>query len=180
MAEEIQRSHPQPHNIPSSSSSSPLDAIMSGHGRAYGDIPIPISARDNQRANPFMVQLANLYSDIYTVLAAVRFCLYFGVAFFVYQSQSRSPSTQGGWQHTGAGRGRDFVDGPLEGLDQLKNRVVFTYAFVETMFWLWVSCPMHVVRAVDGRLTNVWVSQMLLKLREERVLSNVRFVPQEE
>lgn len=103
-------------------------------GRAYGDI----SARDNQRANPFMVRLANLYSDIWTVLAAVRFCLFFGVALFIYQSQMQntpSKKNNSGWQHT-TGSGGGSLGG---GLDQLKNRVVFTYAFMETMFWLWVS-----------------------------------------
>lgn len=27
----------------------------------------------------------------------------------------------------------------MAGLDQLKNRVVFTYGFMEMIFWLWVS-----------------------------------------
>jgi hypothetical protein len=32
-------------------------------------------------------------------------------------------------------------------LDQLKNRVIFTYGFMEMMFWFWVSfivyCTLH-------------------------------------
>jgi hypothetical protein len=43
----------------------------------------------------------------------------------------------------GAGAARSTGGyGALEatsGLDQLKNRVVFTYGFMEMMFWLWVS-----------------------------------------
>ena len=32
------------------------------------------------------------------------------------------------------------------GLDQLKNRVVFTYGFVEMMFWLWVNSLFFLVK----------------------------------
>lgn len=38
-------------------------------------------------------------------------------------------------RHTVDGYGQESASG----LNQLKNRVVFTYGFMEMMFWLWVS-----------------------------------------
>ena len=73
------------------------------------------------RGNPFITRLASLYSEIWTLLSASRFCLFFAVSFFVYQSKPTA------WGIAGTG------------LDQLKNRVIFTYGFMEMMFWLWVS-----------------------------------------
>ncbi|KAL1881067.1 hypothetical protein Plec18167_003609 [Paecilomyces lecythidis] len=80
--------------------------------------------------NPFAIRMAALYSEIWTLLAASRFCLFFAVSIFIYQSK---PVVWG----VGASEAKT-------GLDQLKNRVVFTYGFMEMMFWLWVSTP------VDG------------------------------
>lgn len=73
------------------------------------------------RANPFVTRLATLYSEIWTLLSASRFCLFFAVSFFVYQSNPVAWGVETG-----------------SGLDQLKNRVIFTYGFMEMMFWLWV------------------------------------------
>ena len=73
------------------------------------------------RGNPFITRLASLYSEIWTLLSASRFCLFFAVSFFVYQSKPTALGIAG------------------TGLDQLKNRVIFTYGFMEMMFWLWVS-----------------------------------------
>ncbi|EYE99498.1 uncharacterized protein EURHEDRAFT_490387 [Aspergillus ruber CBS 135680] len=73
------------------------------------------------RANPFVTRLATLYSEIWTLLSASRFCLFFAVSFFVYQSNPVAWGVETG-----------------SGLDQLKNRVVFTYGFMEMMFWLWI------------------------------------------
>ena len=89
---------------------------------------------DGLRVNPFMVRLASLYSDIWMLISASRFCLFFAVSFFIYQSKP------GAW---GVAPTANFGGDVVSGLDQLKNRVVFTYGFMEMMFWLWVSpvCP---------------------------------------
>lgn len=93
------------------------------------------------RANhPLTVRIAALYSEIWTLLAASRFCLFFAVSFFIYQSK---PGAWGFSSETTAGRyGSRAGSEAASGLDQLKNRVVFTYGFIEMMFWLWVSCYM--------------------------------------
>ncbi|KAK2768861.1 hypothetical protein FQN54_000721 [Arachnomyces sp. PD_36] len=70
-----------------------------------------------------------LYSEIWTLLAASRFCLFFAVSFFIYHSKP------GAWGVTDAGLSSDSVP---SGVDQLKNRVVFTYGFMEMVFWFWV------------------------------------------
>ncbi|RJE26568.1 hypothetical protein PHISCL_01080 [Aspergillus sclerotialis] len=85
---------------------------------------------DAPRMNPFMVRLAGLYSDIWMLISASRFCLFFAVSFFIYQSKP------GAW---GVNPTASFGGEVISGLDQLKNRVVFTYGFMEMMFWLWVS-----------------------------------------
>lgn len=87
--------------------------------------------------HPLTVRIAALYSEIWTLLAASRFCLFFAVSFFIYQSK---PSAWGFSSETTAGRyGSRAGSEAASGLDQLKNRVVFTYGFMEMMFWLWVS-----------------------------------------
>lgn len=70
-----------------------------------------------------------LYSEIWTLLAASRFCLFFAVSFFIYHSKP------GAWGVSDAGPPSDAVP---SGLDQLKNRVIFTYGFMEMLFWFWV------------------------------------------
>lgn len=58
------------------------------------------------------------------------------MSFFIYQSK---PDVWGDVYAETAGNMRELgAEGPVSGLDQLKNRVVFTYGFVEMMFWLWV------------------------------------------
>lgn len=88
--------------------------------------------------NPFLARLASLYSEIWTLISAARFCLFFAVSFFIYQSKpgawgmSNPNPVVGGYQASGG-------EETMSGLDHLKNRVVFTYGFVEMSFWLWVS-----------------------------------------
>ncbi|RAL09465.1 uncharacterized protein BO97DRAFT_407623 [Aspergillus homomorphus CBS 101889] len=84
----------------------------------------PGSVAGAMRANPFMARLGSLYSEIWTFLSAARFCVFFAVSFFIYQSP---PS---GW-------GMESVRDVL-GLAQLKDRVIFTFGFMEMMFWLWI------------------------------------------
>ncbi|OJJ36740.1 hypothetical protein ASPWEDRAFT_108960 [Aspergillus wentii DTO 134E9] len=88
---------------------------------------IPVAGA--MRLNPFMARLASLYSEIWTLLSASRFCLFFAVSFFIYQSKP------GVW---GIGTSSFGGDEAISALDHLKNRVVFTYGFMEMMFWLWV------------------------------------------
>ncbi|KAL1965629.1 hypothetical protein VTN77DRAFT_5306 [Rasamsonia byssochlamydoides] len=85
------------------------------------------------RVNPLTTRVAALYSEIWTLLAASRFCLFFAVSFFIYQSKP------GAWGFDAEGRYGSRSGGEAaSGLDQLKNRVVFTYGFMEMMFWLWI------------------------------------------
>ncbi|KAE8152116.1 increased loss of mitochondrial DNA protein 1 [Aspergillus avenaceus] len=110
----------------------------------------PTSVVGQMRANPFLARLASLYSEIWTILSAARFCLFFAVSFFIYQS---APSDWGANVLEPAASSDS-----TSGLDQLKNRVIFTYGFMEMMFWLWI----------------------FLTLREERQEIAVRFTEQDE
>ncbi|KAE8365809.1 increased loss of mitochondrial DNA protein 1 [Aspergillus caelatus] len=112
----------------------------------------PTSIAGAMRTNPFLARLASLYTEIWTLLSASRFCLFFAVSFFIYQSK---PSDWGVDVHqTVGGYGQESSSG----LDQLKNRVIFTYGFMEMMFWLWI----------------------FLTLREERHEIAVRFAEQDQ
>lgn len=86
---------------------------------------------------------AALYSEIWTLLAASRFCLFFAVSFFIYQSKP------GAWGMSDAGSASDAVP---SGLDQIKNRVIFTYGFMEMVFWFWVRrrSSLHFTDTCDG------------------------------
>ncbi|PKX95713.1 uncharacterized protein P174DRAFT_141680 [Aspergillus novofumigatus IBT 16806] len=105
--------------------------------------------------NPFAARLAALYSEIWTLLSAARFCLFFAVSFFIYQSKPDAWGVGAGAARKTGGYGSVEV---TSGLDQLKNRVVFTYGFMEMMFWLWI----------------------FITLREERQEIAARFVEREE
>ena len=54
----------------------------------------------------------------------------------------------------------------VSGLDQLKNRVVFTYGFMEMMFWLWVS------PVLSKSMPSNWLidprDKIFVALRDER------------
>lgn len=112
-------------------------ARVRGPGRDTGnDGPGPV--------NPYLARLASLYSEIWTLISSARFCLFFAVSFFIYQSKpdmwgvsAATTSPVGGYGAGGSGAGE-----AISGLDQLKNRVVFTYGFVEMTFWLWVSAAL--------------------------------------
>ena len=102
-----------------------------GAGRSRSASPV--------RPNPLTVRLASLYSEIWSLLAASRFFLFFAVSFFIYQSKPgawgiRSSSANSYAYSSGASANQE-----ISGLDQLKNRVVFSYGFMEAMFWMWVS-----------------------------------------
>ncbi|OOF96982.1 hypothetical protein ASPCADRAFT_205735 [Aspergillus carbonarius ITEM 5010] len=106
--------------------------------------PIPVAGA--LRTNPFMARLTSLYSEIWTLLSASRFCIFFAVSFFIYQSQPAAwgmdaASVMGSYGTAGVA---------TSGLDQLKNRVVFTYGFMEMMFWLWIFITLREERQEAG------------------------------
>jgi hypothetical protein len=88
--------------------------------------------KPKQSINASTIQLATLYNEIWTFIAGARFCFFFGVSLFIYASGNKTSSVA--WE--------DNDDGLVKsGMEQVKSRVVFTYAFVEMMFWLWVRLP---------------------------------------
>jgi hypothetical protein len=126
---------------------------------ARSQAPSSIDGPARIRSNPFIARLASLYSEIWTLLSASRFCLFFAVSFFIYQSKPDAWGAIGG--STGAGPavarsgssfrfGLESTAGEVSGLDQLKNRVVFTYGFMEMMFWFWVCGSLQVARGSVG------------------------------
>ncbi|KAE8349140.1 increased loss of mitochondrial DNA protein 1 [Aspergillus coremiiformis] len=114
----------------------------------------PTSIAGAMRTNPFLARLASLYSEIWTLLSASRFCLFFAVSFFIYQSKPSAWGVDVRDTVGGYGAGQETTSG----LDQLKNRVIFTYGFMEMMFWLWI----------------------FLTLREERHEIAVRFTEEDQ
>ncbi|KAL2864589.1 uncharacterized protein BJX67DRAFT_206401 [Aspergillus lucknowensis] len=116
-----------------------INEILAMAEAARSQAPSSINGPARIRSNPFIARLASLYSEIWTLLSASRFCLFFAVSFFIYQSKPDAWGVVGG---TGAGSavaGSGVGSkGELSGLDQLKNRVVFTYGFMEMMFWFWI------------------------------------------
>lgn len=85
--------------------------------------------KPKQPINALTIQLATLYNEIWTFIAGTRFCFFFAVSLFIYTSGARTGSSV--WEKND--------DGQVKmGLEQIKSRVVFTFAFMEMMFWLWV------------------------------------------
>ncbi|GKZ20626.1 hypothetical protein AbraIFM66951_005354 [Aspergillus brasiliensis] len=109
-----------------------INEILAMAQAARVQSPIPVAGA--VRTNPFMARLTSLYTEIWTLLSASRFCIFFAVSFFIYQSQ---PSAWGMDAATAMGN-YGSAGAATSGLDQLKNRVVFTYGFMEMMFWLWI------------------------------------------
>lgn len=110
-----------------------LNEILAMAEAARREAPGAVSGLERMRTNPFIARLTTLYSEIWTLLSLTRFCLFFAVSFFIYQSKPDA------WKVAAdrAVRG-SASSGEPSGLDQLKNRVVFTYGFIEMMFWFWV------------------------------------------
>ncbi|KAL4900585.1 hypothetical protein BDW74DRAFT_94364 [Aspergillus multicolor] len=107
-----------------------INEILAMAEAARSEAPGAVSGLARMRTNPFIARLATLYSEIWTLLSLSRFCLFFAVSVFIYQSK---PDV---W---GVGRsGGPAAPGELSGLEHLKNRVVFTYGFMEMMFWFWI------------------------------------------
>jgi hypothetical protein len=110
-----------------------INDILAMAEAARSQAPSTVNGLARMRSNPFIARLASLYSEIWTLLSALRFCLFFAVSFFIYQSK---PDAWGVKFASPAVAGSG--SGEISGLDQLKNRVVFTYGFMEMMFWFWV------------------------------------------
>lgn len=76
----------------------------------------------------YITKSLTMYWNVWVSVAATRFSLYGAISFFIYQGRSDS-FISSSYQDSGA----------REGLDRLKNRVVFTFCFMEMMTWFWVS-----------------------------------------
>lgn len=82
-----------------------------------------------------------MYWNVWVSVAASRFSLYGGIAFFIYQGRDSFIS--------GTLSGADAV----EGLNRLKSRVVFTFCFMEMMTWFWIFATLRQER--QERLTKL-------------------------
>lgn len=79
-----------------------------------------------QNLPEYITKSLTVYWSVWIGVAGCKFAVYAGLAFFIYQGRA-----DGVANYTSAAA--------LGGLDLLKNRVVFTFAFLEMMFWFWVS-----------------------------------------
>lgn len=98
------------------------------------------SVRLSSDITPLTVRVATLYGELWTFLAGARFCMFFALALFIYQSK---PGDLAAWAAGSLDPNSLYKNNVQmkQGLDQLKSRVVFTYVFMEMMFWLWVCYP---------------------------------------
>jgi hypothetical protein len=80
-----------------------------------------------ERLPEYITKSLTVYWSVWIGVAACRFAVYAGIAFFIYQTRGAHLVSS----YTSAAA--------IGGLDRLKNRVVFSYAFFEMMFWFWVS-----------------------------------------
>lgn len=78
----------------------------------------------------YITKSLTVYWAVWIGVAGCKFAVYAGLAFFIYQGRADGVSA-----YTSAAA--------LGGLDRLKNRVVFTFAFLEMMFWFWVSATLR-------------------------------------
>lgn len=74
----------------------------------------------------YITKSLTMYWNVWTAIAASRFAVYAGLAFFIYQSKGSYVASYGATAATA-------------GLDRLKHRAVFTFGFMEMMTWFWVS-----------------------------------------
>lgn len=71
----------------------------------------------------YITKSLTIYWNVWTAIAGFRFAAYGALSLYIYQSQ--------GAYYTAAAA--------VTGLNRLKHRVVFMYAFMEMMTWFWVS-----------------------------------------
>ncbi|KAJ5084361.1 hypothetical protein NUU61_008940 [Penicillium alfredii] len=93
------------------------------------------------RLPEYITKSLTMYWNVWIAVAATRFVVYAALSFFIYQS-----------------RGSHLVSSyttaaAVSGIDILKNRVVFTFGFMEMMFWFWVFATLREER--QERLTKL-------------------------
>ncbi|OOQ84002.1 hypothetical protein PEBR_32347 [Penicillium brasilianum] len=78
------------------------------------------------RLPEYITRSLTMYWNVWVSISGLRFALYGGISFFIYQSRGSYLLSS--------------YTSKMEpsGLEQLKSRVVFTYAFMEMMVWFWV------------------------------------------
>lgn len=70
----------------------------------------------------YITKSLTIYWNVWTAIAGFRFAAYAALSLYIYQGQ--------GAHYTAAAA--------VTGLNRLKHRVVFMYAFMEMMTWFWV------------------------------------------
>ncbi|KOS48145.1 hypothetical protein ACN38_g882 [Penicillium nordicum] len=94
-----------------------------------------------QRLPEYITKSLTIYWSVWIAVAACRFGAYAGIAFYIYQSRGDHLASS----YTSAAA--------IGGLDRLKNRVVFSFAFFEMMFWFWNFATLREER--QERLTKL-------------------------
>ncbi|KAJ5385281.1 Increased loss of mitochondrial DNA protein 1 [Penicillium concentricum] len=94
-----------------------------------------------QQLPEYITKSLTIYWSVWIAVAAARFGVYAGIAFFIYQGRGDHMASS---YTSAAGIG---------GLDRLKNRVVFSFAFFEMMFWFWNFATLREER--QERLTKL-------------------------
>ncbi|KAJ5585276.1 Increased loss of mitochondrial DNA protein 1 [Penicillium hispanicum] len=89
----------------------------------------------------YITRSLTLYWNVWISVAACRFFVYGGLAFFIYQG--RGDTSVSSYTVTAA----------VSGFDRLKHRVVFTFAFMEMMAWFWTFVTLREER--QERLTKL-------------------------
>ncbi|KAJ6079892.1 hypothetical protein N7467_009645 [Penicillium canescens] len=89
----------------------------------------------------YITKSLTVYWSVWIGVAACRFFVYAGLALFIYTGRGEILASS----YTSAAA--------LGGLDRLKNRVVFTFSFVEMMFWFWIFTTLREER--QERLTKL-------------------------
>ncbi|KAJ5851977.1 uncharacterized protein N7529_011362 [Penicillium soppii] len=93
-----------------------------------------------QNLPEYITKSLTVYWSVWIGVAGCKFAVYAGLAFFIYQGRADGVAA-----YTSAAA--------LGGLDRLKNRVVFTFAFLEMMFWFWSFSTLRQER--QERLTKL-------------------------
>lgn len=79
-----------------------------------------------QKLPEYITKSLTVYWNVWIGVAGCKSALYAALAFFIYQGRANGTSAYAS-------------AAALGGMDLLKNRAVFTFAFLEMMFWFWVS-----------------------------------------
>lgn len=75
----------------------------------------------------YITKSLTMYWNVWVSIAGCRFALYCALSVFIYYSRGSLMASS----YT--------ASAAMTGFDRLKNRVVFTYGFMEMMTWFWVS-----------------------------------------